>query len=59
MPTHRGHFQILFQKKETAQTSPAKHYARMTLKDIENLPIGDLADTDCAIVYVVYRPIIT
>jgi N6-adenosine-specific RNA methylase IME4 len=29
--------------------SPEKHYDCMTLKDIENLPIGDLADTDCAL----------
>ena len=27
--------------------SPEQHYDCMTLKDIENLPIGDLADKDC------------
>ncbi len=29
--------------------SPEQHYDCMTLKDIENLPIGDLADKDCVL----------
>ena len=31
------------------EKSPEQHYDCMTLKDIENLPIGDLADKDCVL----------
>jgi len=29
--------------------SPEKHYSTMTLKDIEKLPVGELADKDCVL----------
>ena len=34
---------------ENAQTNPEKHYDTMTMKDIENLPIGEIADKDCVL----------
>ena len=41
------HFQNY--NNDKAQTNPANHYPTMTMKDIENLPIGDLADKDCVL----------
>ena len=32
-----------------AQTNPEKHYPTMTMKDIEELPVGDIADDDCVL----------
>ena len=31
---------------DKAQTNPANHYKTMTMKDIENLPVSDIADKD-------------
>ena len=41
------HFQNY--NNDKAQTNPANHYPTMTMKDIENLPIGELADKDCVL----------
>jgi|TARA_B100001245_G_scaffold232852_1_gene215723 N6-adenosine-specific RNA methylase IME4 len=32
-----------------AQTNPIHHYKTMTMKEIEDLPIGDIAKKDCAL----------
>jgi len=34
---------------ENAQTNPENHYKTMTMKDIANLPIKDIADKDCVL----------
>ena len=41
------HFQNY--NNESAQTNPDKHYPTMTMNDIENLPIGEIADNDCGL----------
>ena len=33
----------------SAQTNPEQHYSTMSMKDIENLPVGDIADTNCVL----------
>ena len=43
---------------ENAQTNPEKHYDTMTMKDIENLPIGDIADKDCVLFMWVVDPLL-
>ncbi len=32
---------------DKAQTNPIHHYPTMTMKEIEDLPVGDIADKDC------------
>ena len=39
------HFQNYNNAK--AQTNPQKHYPTMSMKEIAELPVGDIADKDC------------